>query len=45
MVSTVGVQLEIKVPENCSNVYKCYLSIHDRIVEYMPITREVGKLA
>ena len=42
--SSVDVQLEIEASESLSGVTAYCLLIHDRIVEYVPFTREVRKL-
>ena len=42
--SAVDVQLEIEASELLTGVTACCLLIHDRIVEYVPFTREVRKL-
>ncbi|KAF0721470.1 Uncharacterized protein FWK35_00026690 [Aphis craccivora] len=42
--SAVDVQLEIEASESLTGVTVYCLLIHDRIVEYVPFTREVRKL-
>lgn len=42
--SSVDVQLEIEASESLTGVTAYCLLIHDRIVEYVPFTREVRKL-
>ena len=42
--SAVDVQLEIEAAESLSGRTAYCLLIHDRIVEYVPFTREVRKL-
>ena len=42
--SAVDVQLEIEASELLTGVTAYCLLIHDRIVEYVPFTREVRKL-
>ena len=40
----VDVQLKIEASESLAGVTAYCLLIHDRIVEYIPLTREVRKL-
>jgi hypothetical protein len=42
--SSVDVQLEIEASEPLTGVIAYCLLIHDRIIEYVPFTREVRKL-
>ena len=42
--SAVDVQLEIEASESLTGVTAYCFLIHDRIVEYVPFTREVRKL-
>jgi len=42
--TSVDVQLEIEATESLSGATAYCLLIHDRIVEYVPITKEVRKL-
>ena len=42
--STIDVRVEIEASENLTDVAAYCLLIHDRIIEYVPFTREVRKL-
>ena len=42
--STVDVSIEIEALENLDGVSAYCLLIHDRIIEYVPLSREVKKL-
>ena len=42
--STIDVRVEIEATENLTNVTAYCVLIHDRIIEYVPFTREIRKL-
>ena len=42
--SSVDVRIELEAIENLTGVTAYCLLIHDRIIEYVPLTREVRKL-
>ena len=42
--STVDVSIEIEATDNLNGVTAYCLLIHDRIIEYVPLSREVKKL-
>jgi hypothetical protein len=42
--STIDVSIEIETMENLEGVSAYCILIHDRIIEYVPLSREVKKL-
>lgn len=41
MAQSIDVRLEIEVPKNLTGISTYCLLIHDRVAEYIPLTREV----